>query len=132
MPKPQFRKKTHGLANARGLGEAEIAGLGLRAREPVARKERTVVTPDAEDKDLQGLESPLGLAGEFQWGTSITLAIHSREQPRQRLLCEAFGCRYSYLPVLAEVFRRPGLLQRPLRLTEAVSQSGRDSILRST
>jgi len=45
VPKPQFRKrKTHGVADARGLRGGEIAGLDLKAREALARKEKTAVT----------------------------------------------------------------------------------------
>jgi hypothetical protein len=36
-------KKTHGVADARGLSGAEIAGLDLKAREALARKEKTTV-----------------------------------------------------------------------------------------
>ena len=65
MPKPQFRKKkTHGLADARGLSEAEIAGLDLKAREALAQKARTTLTPDTEDEGILMMESPPGLAGE--------------------------------------------------------------------
>ena len=82
LPKPQLRKKkTHGVANARGLSGAEIAGLDLKAREALARKEKTAVTPDNEDEGVL-----VALAGESQGGTSITLAIRSPEQPRQRPL----------------------------------------------
>jgi hypothetical protein len=46
VPKPQFRKeKTHGVADARGLSGAEIAGLDLKAREAPARKEKTTSYP---------------------------------------------------------------------------------------
>ena len=87
VPKRQFRKKkTHGIADARGLSGAEIAGLDLKAREALARKGKTAGTPDTEDEDVLVLESPLGLAGESQGGTSITLVIRSPEQPQQRPL----------------------------------------------
>lgn len=80
VPKPQFRKKkTHGVADARGLSGAEIAGLDLKAREALARKEKTTVTPNTEDEGVL-----VGLAGESQGGTTITLAIRSPEQPQQR------------------------------------------------
>jgi hypothetical protein len=82
VPKPQFRKKkTHGVANARGLSGTEIAGLDLKAREALAQKEKTAVTPDTEDEGVL-----VALAGESQGGTSITLAIRSPEQPQQRPL----------------------------------------------
>jgi hypothetical protein len=46
VPKPQFRKKkTHGVADARGLSGAEIAGLDLKAREALARKGKTTSYP---------------------------------------------------------------------------------------
>jgi hypothetical protein len=87
VPKRQFRKKkTHGVADARGLSGAEIAGLDLKAREALARKGKTAVIPDTEGEGVLVLESPLGLAGESQGGTSITLAIRSPEQPQQRPL----------------------------------------------
>ena len=84
MPKPRFRKKkTHGVADARGLSGAEIAGLDLKAREALARKERTAGTPDTEDEGVLVPESPPGLAGESQGGTTITLAHRpSPEQPQ--------------------------------------------------
>jgi hypothetical protein len=87
VPKPQFRKKkTHGVADARGLSGAEIAGLDLKAREALARKKRTAVIPNTEDDGILVPESPPGLAGESQGGTTITLAIRSPEQSRQRPL----------------------------------------------
>lgn len=110
------------------MGGAEIAGLGLRAREVVARKERTAVASDAEDEDILRLESPPGLAGESQCSTSTTLAIRSQEQPGNDLLYEG-----AWLPILLS---SDSSLQssrchqdsprRPL------AQSGRDNILRST
>ena len=54
--------------------------------EAVARKKRTAVTPDTEDEGVLVPESPPGLAGESQGGTSITLAIRSPEQPQKRPL----------------------------------------------
>ena len=50
--------------------------------EAVARKKRTAVTPDTEDESVLVPESPPGLAGESQDGTSITLAIRSPQPPR--------------------------------------------------
>jgi len=45
VSKPQFRKKkAHGVADARGLRGAEIVGLDIKAREALARKEKTAVT----------------------------------------------------------------------------------------
>lgn len=59
VPKPQFRKKkTHGVADARGLSGAEIAGRDLKAREALARKDRTAVTPDTGDEGVLVPESP--------------------------------------------------------------------------
>src|SRR2546423_14429260 len=47
VPRRQFRKKkTHGLADARGLTGTEIAALDLKAREALARN-KAVVTPDS-------------------------------------------------------------------------------------
>jgi hypothetical protein len=60
-------KKTHGVADARDLSGAEIAGLDLKAREALARKEKTTVTPNTEDEGVL-----VGLAGESQGGTTIT------------------------------------------------------------
>ena len=56
------------------MSGAEIAGLDLKAREALARKEKTAVTPDTEDEGVL-----VGLAGESQGGTSITLVIRSPE-----------------------------------------------------
>src|SRR5271163_1806671 len=47
VPKPQFQKKTHGLANARGLTRAEVAALELKVRGELARTV-AIVTPEAE------------------------------------------------------------------------------------
>ena len=53
MPKPHFRKKkTFGVADARGLSGAEIASLDLKAREAITRKEKTVVTLNTEDESI--------------------------------------------------------------------------------
>jgi hypothetical protein len=77
MLKLQFRKKkTYGVANARGLSRAEIIGLDLKAREVLARKEKTIVIPDTEDEGVLA-----ALAGESQGSISIILAIRSPEQP---------------------------------------------------
>jgi hypothetical protein len=59
-----------------------LQALDLRAREVVARKERTAVTSDAEDEDILRLESPPSLAGGSQCSTSTTLAIRSQGQLR--------------------------------------------------
>jgi hypothetical protein len=45
VPRPQFRKKkTHGLADARGLGGTKIAANTLKEREALARM-RDVIIP---------------------------------------------------------------------------------------
>jgi hypothetical protein len=93
VPQPQFRKKkTHGLADARGLSGTEIAAKALKEREALART-RDIVTPDTreDDEDDQDGEDGLVLfstpprpAGESQGGTSMTLAHRpSPEQARQ-------------------------------------------------
>jgi hypothetical protein len=92
-PNPQYqfrKKKTHGLADARGLSGAEVAVLELKKREELARK-RNAVTPDApgtpeeEDDGLILFGTLPGPAGESQGGNTITLAHRpSPEQPRQR------------------------------------------------
>jgi hypothetical protein len=89
-PQYQFRKKkTHGLADARGLSGAEIAALELKKREELARK-RNAVTPEApgtpeEDDDGLILFGTLPRpTGESQGDNTITLAHRpSPEQPRQ-------------------------------------------------
>jgi hypothetical protein len=81
VPKPQFRKKkTHGLANARGLTGAEVAALELKAREELARA-RAVVTPEAEVIGILVQDTPPRPGGEFQGGPSVALAIRSPEGP---------------------------------------------------
>src|SRR4030095_3809484 len=90
VPKRQYRKKkTHGLADARGLTGAEVAALELKASEVLARK-RNIVTPDApeeeewEDDGLILFSTPPRPIGESQGGTTITVAHRSSpEQPRQ-------------------------------------------------
>jgi hypothetical protein len=82
VPKPQFRKKkkTHGLANARGLTGAEVAALELKAREELARA-RAAVTPEAEVIGILVQDTPPRPGGEFQGGPSVALAIRSPEGP---------------------------------------------------
>jgi hypothetical protein len=81
VPKPQFRKKkTHGLANARGLTGAEVAALELKAREELARV-RAAVTPEAEVIGILVQDTPPRPGGEFQEGPSTVLAIRSPEGP---------------------------------------------------
>ena len=103
------------------MTRAKIAGLNLKARETLARKERTTVTPDAEDEGIMAPETPQGLAGESQGGTSITLAIRSLEQPRQRPLIRgslAAGISI-FRQFSAEPFAPPASTA-PSRLTEEV------------
>jgi hypothetical protein len=79
VPKPQFRKKkTHGLANARGLTGAEVAALELKAREELARA-RAAVTPEAEVIGILVQDTPPRPGGEFQGCPSV-----ARQQPRPR------------------------------------------------
>jgi hypothetical protein len=79
VPKPQFRKKkTHGLANARGLTGAEVAALELKAREGLARA-RAVITPEAEVIGILVQDTPPRPGGEFQGGPSVALAIRLLE-----------------------------------------------------
>jgi hypothetical protein len=79
VPKPQFRKKkTHGLANARGLTGAEVAALELKAREELARA-RAAVTPEAEVIGILVQDTPPRPGGEFHEGPSAALAIRSPE-----------------------------------------------------
>jgi hypothetical protein len=87
----QFRKKkTHGLADARGLTGTETAALDLKAREALARS-KAVVTPkspcelrDDDEDEIILLETPPRLAGESQGGTTISLTLRpSPEQPQR-------------------------------------------------
>ena len=81
VPKPQFRKKkTHGLANARGLTGAEVAALELKTREELART-RAAVTPEAEAIGVLVQDTPPRPDDEFQGGPSAALAIRSPEGP---------------------------------------------------
>jgi hypothetical protein len=90
VPMRQFRKKkTHGLADARGLTGTETAALDLKAREALARN-KAVITPESpfelrdDDDEITLLETPPRLAGESQDGTTISLAVRSSpEQPRR-------------------------------------------------
>jgi hypothetical protein len=89
IPRRQFRKKkTHGLADARGLTGTKIAALDLKAREALARN-KAVVTPGSpfklgDDDEVMLLETPPKLTGESQGGTTISLALRpSPEQPRR-------------------------------------------------
>jgi hypothetical protein len=90
VPVRKFRKKkTHGVADARGLTGTEIAALDLKKREALARN-RAVVTPESpfelrdDDDEIMLLETPPRLAGESQGGTTISLALRpSPEQPRR-------------------------------------------------
>jgi hypothetical protein len=94
IPTRQFRKKkTHGLANARGLTGAEIAAAELKKSEALVRdkdrdRDRRAVTPVAQGDEDTGLvlfTTPPRLAGESQGGTTISLAMRpSPEQPRRR------------------------------------------------
>jgi hypothetical protein len=78
------------------LSRAEIAGLDLKAREILARKEKTVVIPDTEDEGVL-----VGLAGESRGGTSITLTIRSPEQSQQQPLVRGpLAVRPLYLPAV--------------------------------
>ena len=53
MLKPQFRKKKiYDVTDARDLSEVEIAGLDLKARKVLVRKEKTVATFNIEDKGI--------------------------------------------------------------------------------
>jgi hypothetical protein len=80
MLKPQFRKKKiYGVTDTRGLSGAEIISLNLKAREVLARKKRTTVTPNTEDEGILVPESPPGLTGESQGGITIILVIRSPE-----------------------------------------------------
>ena len=69
VPMRQFRKKkTHGLADARGLTGTEIAALNLKAREALARN-KAVVTPNSpfelgDDDEAMLLKTPPRLTGE--------------------------------------------------------------------
>jgi hypothetical protein len=67
VPQPQFRKKkTHGLANTRGLSGAEITAKALKEREALARM-RNIFTPDPHEDDEEGLilfSTPPRPAGE--------------------------------------------------------------------
>src|SRR5437763_4563964 len=73
VPRRQFRKKkTHGLADARGLTGTEIAALDLKAREALARN-KAVVTPDSplelrDDDEVILLETSPRLAGSPRVG----------------------------------------------------------------
>jgi hypothetical protein len=81
VPKPQFRKKkTHGLANARGLTGAEVAALELKTREELART-RAAVTPEAEVIGVLVQDTPPRPGDEFQGGPAVALAIRSPEGP---------------------------------------------------
>ena len=66
--------------------------------EAVARKKRTAVTPDTEDEGVLVPESPPGLAGESQGGTSITLA---EAAPEATSYARALGRRPPYLPAVS-------------------------------
>src|SRR5437764_4820137 len=84
MPKLQFRKKKiYNVADICSLNEAKVAGLDLKAYEALARKEKTAVTPGTENEGIL-----IGLAGQSQGNTSITLAIRSPEQPQQQPLVQ--------------------------------------------
>jgi hypothetical protein len=86
------KKKTHGLANARGLTGAEIAAQELNAREALAQ-DRRVATPEPpsppfrlqdSDEDVLIPGTPPRLIGESQGGSTIILAHRpSPEQPRR-------------------------------------------------
>ena len=79
------KKKTHGLADARGLTGAETAALELKNREEIARK-RDIATPEDSEEEDDGLllfGTPPRPVVESQGGTSITLAhLPSQQQPR--------------------------------------------------
>src|SRR6266852_9548886 len=73
------KKKTHGKADARGLGGVEIAARELKARES---RPRTIITPeDGDNEGIVVLDTPPRVIGLSQGGTSITLAIKSPEAP---------------------------------------------------
>jgi hypothetical protein len=129
IPKPYFRKKkTHGVADARGLTEAEIAALQLGERKALARK-RTAVTPTASDTADTARDSDDGLvlfstpprsAGESQCATTMTLAYRpGPEQPRQRQRPTPLYRLFSEEP---EDSALPPLSTAPPRLEEGVPQ----------
>jgi hypothetical protein len=89
VPQPQFRKKkTHGLADTRGLSGAEITAKALKEREALARM-RNIFTPDPHEDDEEGLilfSTPPRPARESQGRTTMTLAHRlSPDQARQAL-----------------------------------------------
>src|SRR2546421_2919473 len=113
VPRRQFRKKkTHGLADARGLTGTEIAALDLKAREALARN-KAVVTPDSpleprDDDEVILLETPPRLAGESQGGTTISLALRSSpEQPRHMPGPAPFSRLFSEDPALPPASTAP-------------------------
>jgi hypothetical protein len=84
-PKRQYQKrKIHGKADARGLTGAEITQKELKAREALASRERTIITPEENvDEGVIVPNTPPGVVGESQGGTSITLAIRTPEALRR-------------------------------------------------
>jgi hypothetical protein len=84
-PKRQYQKrKIYGKVDARGLIGAEIALKELKAREALASRERTTVTPKEDVYEgVIVLNTPPGVVGESQGGTSITLTIRTPEALRQ-------------------------------------------------
>jgi hypothetical protein len=73
VPKPQFRKTTtHRVGDARGLSGADIAGLDLKAREALARKQKTAVTPRTEDKSVLTSRSCRGVPGWYHYHISYS------------------------------------------------------------
>jgi hypothetical protein len=91
IPKRQYKKKkTHGLADARGLTGAEIANKALKEREAEARRQATAqaiptyISGDAEDT-VTVPDTPPRALGESQGGTTITVnTLAIRLSPEHR------------------------------------------------
>jgi hypothetical protein len=118
VPTRQFRKKkTHGLADARGLTGTETAALDLKAREALARK-KAVVTPESpcelwdDDEEITLLETPPRIAGVSQGGTTIRLALRpSPEQPLRMTARAPFFRLFPEDPALPPVSTAPPRLE---------------------
>jgi hypothetical protein len=91
VPKRQYKKKTHGLADARGLTGAEIASKALKEREAEARRQATAqaiathIGGDDEGIIVTVPDTPPRALGESQGGTTMTVdTLPIRLSPEHR------------------------------------------------
>ncbi len=86
VPKRQYKKKkSHGLADARGLTGAEVANKALKEREAEARRQATAHISGDDEGTVTVPGTPPRALGESQGGTTMTVdTLAIRLSPEHR------------------------------------------------